>query len=68
MLALLRALRRSNLDLWARTPPQDRARVGHHAERGPESFELMFRLLAGHDLLHLGQMRRTLDQARSSER
>jgi DinB superfamily len=67
-LALLGALRRSNLELWARTPQQDRARVGHHGERGPESFELMFRLLAGHDLFHLGQMRRTLAQARSSER
>jgi hypothetical protein len=66
MLALLTALRASHLDLWARTPQGERDRVGHHAERGPESFELSFRLLAGHDLFHLGQMRRTLDQVRSA--
>ena len=62
MLSLFRALRRSHLALWARTSPGDRARVGVHSERGPESYELSFRLLAGHDLFHLGQMRRTLSQ------
>lgn len=62
MLELLTALRRSNLALWARTPPSERERVGHHAERGAESFDLSFRMLAGHDLFHLGQMRRTLAQ------
>jgi hypothetical protein len=35
--------------------------VGLHAERGPESYELTFRLLAGHDRFHLGQARRALD-------
>ena len=62
MLALFRALRRSHLELWARTSPSDRARVGIHSERGPESFDQSFRLIAGHGLLHLGQMRRTLAQ------
>jgi hypothetical protein len=66
MLALFRALRRSHLALWARTSPSDRARVGIHSERGPESYELSFRLLAGHDLFHLGQMRRTLSQVAGS--
>jgi len=64
MLAVLMALRRSHLGLWARTSPAERARVGVHAERGAESYELSFRMLAGHDLFHLGQMRRTLDQVR----
>jgi DinB family protein len=64
MLALLMALRSSHLALWARTPQSERDRVGHHAERGPESFDLMFRMLAGHDLFHLGQMRRTLAQVK----
>jgi hypothetical protein len=62
MLSLLRALRKSHLTLWARASESDRARIGVHAERGPESFELTFRLMAGHGLFHLGQMRRTLAQ------
>ena len=36
-----------------------------HAERGPESYELMFRMLAGHDRFHLNQMRDTLRQLRA---
>src|SRR5205809_6260609 len=62
MLAMFRVLRRSHLALWARTSPSDRARVGIHSERGPESFELSFRLMSGHGLFHLGQMSRTLAQ------
>lgn len=60
MLSLLRALKRVNLRMWARTSPAERARIGVHAERGPESLDLTFRLVAGHGLFHLGQMRRTL--------
>jgi hypothetical protein len=63
MLALLRALVRSHLRLWERTSEADRARVGMHAERGPESYEQSFRMLAGHGLFHLAQMRRTLGEA-----
>lgn len=58
------ALRRANLDLWARRPVEDRARVGLHVERGPESYGLTFRLVAGHDRVHLGQAQRALDQVR----
>jgi hypothetical protein len=65
LLALLGALRRSNLDLWFRSSDAERARVGIHVERGAESFELLFRLIAGHGLFHLAQMRRTLRQVRS---
>ncbi len=61
---LFTALRRSNVDLWSGRPPEDRARVGIHTERGPESYELTFRLVAGHDRVHLGQARRALDQVR----
>jgi DinB superfamily len=64
LLELFTALRRSNLDLWARRSVEDRARVGIHVERGPESYELTFRLVAGHDRVHLGQARRALDQVR----
>ncbi len=61
LLSLLAALRAANLALWRRTPESDRGRVGLHAERGPESYELTFRLLAGHDRFHLAQARRALD-------
>jgi DinB superfamily len=64
LLAVFEALRRWNLDLWAGTTPADRARIGRHRERGPESYELTFRLAAGHDRVHLGQARRALDAAR----
>jgi hypothetical protein len=51
-------LRRANLRLLARLTPDDRRRVGIHAERGEESVEHMMRLYAGHDLLHLRQLER----------
>ncbi len=62
ILTLWRAIIRSHVRLWNRTSEPDRARVGLHAERGPESFDVTFRMLAGHGLLHLAQMRRTLAQ------
>ena len=60
------ALRKANLSLWRRSTPQQRARVGIHSERGPESFSLCFRMIAGHDRLHLGQIRRALEVVGSS--
>jgi hypothetical protein len=65
LLELFAALRRANIALWERTPPDERARVGLHEERGPESFELSFRLVAGHDRFHLAQAERALQQVRS---
>jgi hypothetical protein len=61
LLSTLEALRAANLALWRRTPEGDRARFGVHAERGPESYDLTFRLIAGHDRFHLAQARRALD-------
>ena len=61
LLALLEALRAANLAMWARSTAEERARIGMHAERGPESYDLTFRLLAGHDRFHLAQTRRALD-------
>ena len=66
LLADLETLKRSNASLWERTTPAQRARVGVHEERGPESFELTYRMLAGHDRFHLDQARRTLEQVRAS--
>jgi len=61
MLCLHEALRRANLRLWAETPVVLRQRYGIHAERGKETFDQLFRTLAGHDRHHLAQARRTLD-------
>jgi hypothetical protein len=61
LLALFEPLRVANVALWERSSEDDRARVGIHAERGPESFELLFRMIAGHDRFHQAQARRALD-------
>jgi hypothetical protein len=60
LLETFEALRGANLALWARSTEQERARVGLHSERGPESFDLTFNLAAGHDRFHLDQARRAL--------
>jgi hypothetical protein len=65
LLEVFEALRRADVELWRRTPAADRTRVGLHRERGPESYGLTFRLTAGHDLVHMAQARRTLEQVRS---
>ena len=51
-------LRRLNVALFERLSPAERTRVGVHTERGPESLDLMMRLYAGHDLVHLKQLAR----------
>jgi hypothetical protein len=53
-------LRRANVALWRRTPATERTRVGLHAERGPESYELLFRMQAGHGRVHRAQAERAL--------
>jgi hypothetical protein len=65
LLALFAPLRTANLALWATTSPEDRARIGLHAERGPESLDMAFRMLAGHDRFHLTQARDALRAART---
>jgi hypothetical protein len=60
LLATFEALRRANLALWARSTEEERKRVGVHSERGPESYELTFTMIAGHDRFHLDQARRVL--------
>lgn len=64
LIALFEALRQSNLAMWAHSTPEQRARIGMHRERGPESYDLTFRLLAGHDRIHLAQARAALEAAR----
>ena len=64
LLAHFAALRAANLELWQRSTDADRARIGLHRERGPESYDLMFRLMAGHDRVHMDQARRALAAVR----
>jgi hypothetical protein len=52
------ALRAGNLRLLKNATAEDMKRVGVHAERGEESVAHMMKLYAGHDLLHLNQIKR----------
>jgi hypothetical protein len=60
LIAQFEGMRVANLDLWARLPMAARGRFGIHRERGQESYELLFRLLAGHDRNHMRQARLAL--------
>ncbi len=64
LLDMLAALRRANVALWERTPAAERKRVGIHSERGPESFEVLFRMQAGHGRIHRLQAERALATVR----
>jgi hypothetical protein len=67
--ALLRpfeVLRAANIALWRAASDAERARVAVHRERGPESFDLMFRMLGGHDRVHLAQAYRAIEAARAN--
>jgi DinB family protein len=64
LLRIFEPLRAANVALWRGASEAQRARVGLHRERGPESFDLMFRMLAGHDRVHLAQARRALEAVR----
>jgi len=61
LIEVFEALRAANLALWSRTSDRDKQRVGMHAERGPESFDLSFRLIGGHDRFHLAQAGRAIE-------
>jgi len=64
LVEIFRTLREFNLAVWRRTSPADLERAGQHNERGPESLGVMLRLLAGHDLSHLDQIRRYIQAVR----
>jgi hypothetical protein len=64
LFALFEPLRAANIALWRRTPEPLRARAGMHAERGPESYDLSYRMIAGHDRFHLAQAGRALEAVR----
>jgi hypothetical protein len=57
---LHRVVREANLALLKSISPDQWKHYGHHAERGQESIEHMVRMVAGHDINHLGQIERIL--------
>jgi len=63
-LQTLTALRAWNMRVWRCATDDDLKRMGIHAERGPESFEKLRQLAAGHDLRHRRQIERLLKVVR----
>jgi DinB family protein len=66
LLRLFEPLRAADLALWERTPADQRDRVGIHRERGPESYGLLFTMIAGHDRFHIAQAERALASLRNA--
>jgi len=62
-LGQLRGVRAANLRLWRSLTPAERAREGLHSERGPESLDLLIRMMGAHDLVHRRQIDRVLAAA-----
>jgi hypothetical protein len=58
MLDRFRSVRHANVKLLRSCTKEELARLGMHAERGPESVELMMKLAAGHDMVHVRQIGR----------
>ncbi len=56
-------LRATNLKMFESLTRQEWERVGLHTERGPESALLTVQLEAGHDRMHLDQIRRGMPGA-----
>lgn len=54
----IRVLRSANLKMLRRLSGAEMERYGIHSERGPESIRKILQLTAGHDILHLNQIRR----------
>lgn len=53
-----KALRQANLRLYRSLTEEEWKRSGMHSERGPESIEMVVKLLAGHDLMHTEQLQK----------
>jgi hypothetical protein len=62
-IARWRTLRLANIRIYESLSPEELQRVGAHTERGEESVELTVRMHAGHDRMHLDQVRRGLEAA-----
>ncbi|HTQ61865.1 MAG TPA: DinB family protein [Candidatus Solibacter sp.] len=53
-----RAIREANLELYKSLTAEQWKQHGMHAERGEETLERIFHMMAGHDLNHLAQTER----------
>ena len=62
-LRLFAQLRSANLSLYRSLTAEKWQSHGIHAERGRETVASLVKLLAGHDLNHIAQLRRTLEAA-----
>ncbi len=67
LVEIFRTMRQFNLAVWRDVSPADLERTGQHNERGPESLGTTLRMLAGHDLNHLDQIRRYIQAVRQRE-
>lgn len=65
-LAVFTALRAFTLALLGRVDAARLAHAGHHQERGREPVRHIMAMYAGHDLNHLAQIARLLEEARRS--
>ena len=63
-IGLFDALRRLTLRTIEAAGPARRQHVGMHAERGPESIERLMTMYAGHDINHLTQIEKLLEESR----
>lgn len=57
-LEIIRVLRAANLKMLRGLSETQMERYGLHNERGPESVRRVLQMVAGHDILHLNQIRR----------
>lgn len=64
--ALFGALRAATLRTLDAVDPARLQHAGMHAERGRESIDQLMLVYAGHDLNHLAQIERLLDEARKA--
>jgi hypothetical protein len=54
----IRVLRSASLKMLRKLSEVEMERYGIHSERGPESVRKILQMIAGHDILHLNQIRR----------
>jgi len=62
------AVRKANVRLLERLPPEALARIGLHTERGEESLADMLVMYAGHDRVHEQQIARALAEIAAASR
>jgi hypothetical protein len=64
---LFEALRRSTLRTLDAVEPSRLQHVGMHSERGPESITQLMIMYAGHDINHLNQIEKLLEESRAAK-